>query len=141
MEKVDLKIINSDWFIQPLSMEKPVLAGSRCRKCGQVFFPKKIICAACFSKGDMEMIPLNRQGELYCYTVAYAAPEGFKPPYAFGRVVLPEGMRIFSILQDCEPFDRILRVGMPVELAVGVIAKDEVGDDLLGYVFRPVKER
>lgn len=136
----NLRIVNPNWFIQPLSAEKPVLAGSRCRKCGKIFFPKKRVCIKCFSMDNMEELPLSRRGELYCYTVAYAAPEGFKPPYAFGRVILPEGIRLFAIFQDCAPYESVLKIGGPMELSLGAIAKDEAGEDLFSYVFRPVGE-
>lgn len=85
----------------------------------------------------MEDLPLSRHGELHCYTIARAAPEGFVPPYAFGRVVLPEGVRVFSILQDWEPAEEVLKIGMRMTLAIGVIRTDEEGEDVFSYVFRP----
>ena len=140
-EKALRIIFNPEMFVQPLSLEKPVLRGSRCRECGRTYFPKRTICTDCRSDENMEEVPLSRYGQLYCYTVVYAAPEGFIPPYAFGLVVLPEGLRLFSIIQDCEPFDARLKIGMEVELDFGAIARNEAGEDVYNYVFKPSRRR
>jgi uncharacterized OB-fold protein len=124
-------------FVQPIEPGRPELQGSRCRTCGRVVFPSTPFCKTCFSMGDMEDFPLSREGVLYCYTVAYAAPEGLSTPYAFGRVVLPEGLRLFSILQGCRPYESVLTIGLPVELAIGAVGRGEDGTPKTGYVFKP----
>ena len=138
-EKMEKIILNRDLFVQPLDPANPVLQDSRCGSCLKVSFPKKPICPGCLSKEDVEEIALSRRGELYSFSVAHVAPEGFKAPYAFGFVVLPEGLRLFSILQDCEPFDDILKIGLLVELGLGAIVKNEEGEDVYSYVFKPVR--
>ena len=132
-------LLNKDMFVQPLDLENPVLRGSRCKSCGKISFPNKTICPGCLSNEGMEEVALSRQGELYSFSVAHVAPEGFKAPYAFGLVILPEGLRLFSILQDCEPFDEVLKIGLQVELGLGAIVKNEEGEDVYSYVFKPVK--
>jgi uncharacterized OB-fold protein len=136
--KTEKVILNKNMFVQPLDPENPVLQGSLCGSCGKVSFPRKSICPGCLSKENLEEKVLSRQGELYSYSVAHVAPEGFKAPYAFGLVVLPEGLRLFSILQDCEPFEEVLKIGLPVQLDLGAIVKNEEGDDVFSYVFKPV---
>lgn len=136
--KAEKIILKRDMFIHPLDPENPVLRGSRCRSCGKVCFPRKTICLGCLSSKHMEDVALSRRGELYSFSVAHVAPEGFNVPYAFGLVVLPEGLRLFSILQDCEPFDEVLKIGLPVELGLGVILKNDEGKDVYSYVFKPV---
>ena len=131
-------LLNRDMFVQPLDLESPVLRGSRCTSCGKVSFPRKTICPGCLSKEGIEEVALSRQGELYSFSVAYVAPEGFKAPYAFGLVVLPEGLRLFSNLQDCEPFEKILKIGLQVKLGLGAIVKNEEGEDVYSYVFKPM---
>jgi len=130
-------ILNRDMFHQPLDPENPVLRGSRCGGCGKVSFPLKTICPGCLSKESLKEAALSREGELYSFSVAHVAPEGFKTPYAFGLVVLPEGLRLFSIIQGCEPFDEILKIGLKVELGLGAIMKNEQGEDIYSYVFKP----
>lgn len=138
LEKAEKLILSRDMFVQPLDPLNPVLQGSRCGSCGKVSFPQKTICPGCLSREDQEEIPLSRQGELYSFSVAHVAPEGFKTPYAFGLVVLPEGLRLFSILIDCEPFDEVLKIGMQIELGLGPIGKNEEDEDVYNYVFKPV---
>ncbi|MFC2164592.1 Zn-ribbon domain-containing OB-fold protein [Acidobacteriota bacterium] len=138
MEEMTELILNQDMFVQPLDPENPVLQGSRCGSCGKISFPKKTICPRCLSKENLEDVALSRQGELYSFSVAHVAPEGFKAPYAFGLVVLPEGLRLFSILQDCEPFEEVLKIGLPVKLGLGAIVKNEEGEDVFNYIFKPV---
>jgi uncharacterized OB-fold protein len=108
--------------------EGSTLAGSRCRDCDRTFFPVKDFCPACLKTEPLEVIGLSRSGTLYSFTVAHTGPAGFDPPYALGYVDLPEGLRIFSMLVDCEPFEERLRIGQQMELV-------RVGDE---YRFRPV---
>jgi uncharacterized OB-fold protein len=136
--KTEKIILNRDMFVQPMDSEHPVLQGSRCGNCGKVSFPRKIICPGCQSKENQKETALSRKGELYSYSVAHVAPEGFKTPYAFGLVVLPEGLRLFSILQGREPFDDVLVIGMQVELDLGPIMKNDENKDVYSYVFKPL---
>ena len=117
------------------SAEKPCLFGSRCRTCGQLSFPPRKVCAACFSE-EMEVIPLSTEGNLYSYTIVeYPAP-GLLGPYAIGYVDLPEGVRVFSILADWDR--KNLRVGMNVELTLAKFKEDKEGNEIVTYKFRPV---
>ncbi len=136
--KTEKIILNQDMFIQPMDPENPVLQGSRCGSCGKVLFPKRMICPGCLSKENMEEVALSRQGELYSFSIAHVAPEGFKTPYAFGLVILPEGLRLFSIIQECEPCDEILKIGLLVELGLGAVVKNAEGQDVYSYIFKPV---
>lgn len=90
---------------------------------------------------EMEQITLSRRGKLYSYSLIQGgAPAGFQVPYAVGYVDLPEGIRLFCQLVDCEPYDEILQFGIDVEMIVGRITGDEFGNDLMGYQFRPVRK-
>jgi uncharacterized OB-fold protein len=104
------------------------LAGSRCRHCEGVFFPVKDFCPTCLKTDGLEIFPLSPSGTLYSFTVAHTGPAGFDPPYALGYIDLPEGLRIFAMLVDCEPFDEKLRIGQAMRLV-------RVGDE---YRFRPM---
>lgn len=138
-EEKKTKIIDESFFVkESLNTDKPVLAGSRCKSCGKIFFPKQKICSNCF-KSEMQEIPLSRTGKLYTYTIARYAPPGFKTPYAIGYVDLPEGVRVFSQLTECEPFEEKLKMGMDVEMVMGEISMDEEGVTKIGYKFKPLK--
>ena len=66
------------WFTWPPSKE-PSLIGSRCKSCGDYFFPKRKTCCnpKCMSS-DLEEVPLSRRGKLWGYTINYYQPP---PPY------------------------------------------------------------
>jgi uncharacterized OB-fold protein len=87
----------------------------------------------------MEEIELNRSGKLYTFTVVEsekAAPAGFKVPYAFGYIDLPEGVRILSLLTGWQK--DLLRLDMDMELVIEKFLDDPDGNEVYGYKFRPI---
>lgn len=124
-------------FTMPSSPdERPHLIGSSCRACGEVFSRKRLICAHCYEQ-DMEETFLSGKGELYTYTIVRAPALGYQGPIPFvvGEIELPEGLRIQSILTDCEP--EMLEIGMPMEITLGKLEEDEAGNEIVTYMFRP----
>jgi len=116
------------------SGEKPCLLGSHCKTCGQISFPPRKVCFKCFSE-EMEILPLSTQGRLYTYTIVeYPAP-GLVGPYAIGYIDLPEGVRVFSILDDWDR--KNLKVGMDMELTWGKFKEDNEGNEIVTYKFKP----
>jgi len=127
------------WTIPSSLDEKPQLIGSRCLRCGEVFFPKKAygICNHCQSK-NLEEIKLSRKGKIYSFTIVMQKPpEYYKGPvpYAEGFVELPEGVRVETLFTDCN-FDD-LGIGMDVEMVVEKLHEDGEGNEILAYKFRP----
>ena len=116
--------------------ETPHLIGSRCGSCGEYFFPKRTICPNCLKDEEPAEVLLGNKGKLYTYCVVKAAPLGFQAPYAIGYVDLPEGLRIFSPLAECDK--EKLKVGMDLEVIVDKIREDEKGQPVYGYKFKPV---
>jgi uncharacterized OB-fold protein len=116
--------------------EKPSLIGQRCKKCGNVFFPRRFICPSCFEEGTLEETHLSRTGKLYTFCILEKGPLGFEAPYALGYVDLPEGLRIYSMLKEGS-IDR-LKIGMEMELVVEKIREDSEGNAIIGYKFKPV---
>ena len=133
--------VKEDFFSKPLfPLENVSLMGTRCRDCGEVLLGEAIACQLCQSQ-NVESISLSRTGKLYSYTINwnrppgdYKGPEPFQP-FAVGLVELPEGIRIVSVLTDCD-FDK-LKVGMNLELSVEELYKDEEGNTVVTYKFRP----
>ena len=112
---------------------RPALIGSRCRACGQVFFPSKPVCLNCQST-DLELVHLSRDGKLYTYTTVYLPSEHFPPPYAVGWIELPEGIRVFSQVRGWQ--ERPLKIDMDMRMTIEKLWQD--GDrEVIGYVFRP----
>lgn len=107
-----------------------VLLGMRCRRCGVVVFGPATFCQSC-TAADLEGVELSSQGTLYSYTIVRVPPAGWlgPTPYALGEVALPEGPHILAEVVDC-PHDA-LRVGMPVALALRLVAERMV------YKWRP----
>ena len=96
--------------------EAPRLLGSRCRACGETFFPRRVVCAKCLAE-DTEDVLLGPSGTLYTWTYVYfplfnssgADAEG----YGVGQIDLPEGPRVQAVLSG-GPAD--FRIGMEMEL-------------------------
>jgi uncharacterized OB-fold protein len=83
----------------------------------------------------MEETALSRRGVIETFTVSNVAPPGFKAPYLQAYIRLPEGPRVFSVL-DAQEGD--VDMGSEVEMVIDKLAEDEQGNDLIGYKFRPV---
>lgn len=128
--------IREGLFVIPLeSGENPYLIGSKCKVCGKITFPQRLICSECFSE-DLELLPLSQKGKLYTFTIIGYPPPGVEAPYAIGYVDLPEGVRVFSILVDWDKEN--LKLGMDVELVIGKFKEDKEGNEVLTYKFRPI---
>ena len=124
----------SGLFILPSSPGgEPHLLASRCNRCSAYFFPKRVICPNCFDEDTLEEVFLSNVGTIYTYCVVKAAPKGFDSPYILGYVDLPEGVRIFSMIESEDP--ETLKVGDKVRLKVGRIRRDENNNDIYGFKF------
>jgi len=132
--------IGQGLFIVPsLASEKPYLIGSKCRSCGVVVFPPRRCCRRCTSR-DLEEVALSRRGRLYSFTTIMVKLPGAKldPPYLVGIVELPEGERIRTLLSGAESAS--LNIGDEMELVIDVIYEDDLGRQVLGWKFRPVRK-
>lgn len=109
---------------------------AKCKKCGKIFFPPRLICSACGSR-EFETIILNRMGKVLTYTIIRVPPSQFKDeaPYAMGIVELDGGGRITSQIVDCD-FDKI-QIGMSVKLEFRRI-QDEGEAGVIGYGYKCV---
>lgn len=110
------------------------LLASKCKVCGQVFFPKTKLCMGCLHE-EMDEIALSRRGKLFTFTVVHMPAANFQPPYAVGFVDLPEGVRIFSQLDLLQ--NKSFRVDMEMELKVDTLWQEE-DKKILGYRFSAV---
>ena len=116
--------------------DDPHLIGSRCKLCNTVFFPPRSICTRCFKDDVMEKTELGRTGKLCSYSTVWQNIPRYQSPYMVAYVDLPEGVRVFAHLTDCDPSE--LRIGMEVETVIDVLRKDEDGKEVVGYKFRPI---
>jgi uncharacterized OB-fold protein len=131
------KLINENFFRK--RGRDLIVIGSKCRSCKKVYFPKKRLCTVCYELDNMDEVELSKKGRLVTYTVSYMPSVGINPPYAFGYVDLPEGVRLFTLLTKCEPFEEKLKVDMDVEMIIERMTVDEYGNDIITYKFKPVE--
>ncbi len=119
--------------------EAPRLLGSRCQRCGEVFYPRRRVCAKCLHEGtdDLELGP---RGTLYTWTYVhvplFAKRNAKVSAYGVGQIDLPEGPRVQAILVG-GPDD--FHIGMELELELEVLGEDKAGDDIVIYRFKPVE--
>ena len=114
----------------------PVLQGSRCPNCDLHFFPPRWICAA--DQTACENVELSREGTLhvatYVHYPAYGKASMDSVGYGVGRVDLPEGVRVQTILAG----DRERWVhGAPMRLVTESVGEDDEGRQRLAYRFAP----
>jgi uncharacterized OB-fold protein len=112
------------------------LEAGKCKSCGEIYFPPRLICARCRSR-QFETVKLRDEGHLVTYTIIRVGPSQFadQTPYAVGIVELDGGVRITSQIVDCA-LDK-LTVGQRVRVEFRRIQKD--GDaGLLCYGYKCV---
>jgi len=116
------------------------MIGRRCKSCGSVsLLPKAVpVCHNCFVEGQIEEVTLSKRGKLFSYAVQNIALPGFEAPSPMGYIDLPEGLRVFSLLTECEPFKEKLKIGREMEMTVKKVYKDKEGNDFFSYTFKPI---
>ena len=139
--KKEIPVREGLWTAPSSAGEPTRLIGSRCPKCGEIFFPKKEdgFCIYC-QKTGMEETLLSRRGKIYSYTVVMQRPPVYyqgEVPYAIGYVELPEGVRVETLFTA--PDLEKLKIGMDVELVIEKLNDDEQGNEILTYKFKPVE--
>jgi uncharacterized protein len=118
--------------------DPPRLVASRCEKCGDLAFPKKIRCGKCDGVKMSDAL-LSARGTLYAYTIVRQAVPGYEVPNILGVVKVPEddGLLIMAQIRDCSPED--VHAGMAVETMVSQLYFDFLRNKkIIGYAFRPV---
>jgi uncharacterized OB-fold protein len=122
------------------------LIGSRCRNCGEVYFPAANGCTRCRST-SMESFDIGREGTLWSWTIQNFLPKSpynsgeteadFKP-YGVGYVEMASGVKIECRLSVADPAK--LKIGMPMTLAVEPYGKAPEGESILTFVFFPTQQ-
>jgi len=91
------------------------LEASKCKKCGKMFYPPRLICDACGSrKFDTEVLP--ELAKLVTYTVIRTPASQFsdQAPYAMGIVEFANGVKMMGQIADCDI--EKLKTGMDMRL-------------------------
>ena len=120
--------------------EPPRLLGSRCPACGEVFFPRRLVCAKCLHEGTEDM-ELSTRGRIwtctYCHVPMFGKLDADVAGYGVAQVDLPEGPRVQSILSG-GPDD--FAIGMEVDIDLETLRQDSDGNDVVIYRFRPASD-
>lgn len=115
----------------------PNVIVSRCRDCGEHFFPKRMVCGQCLSRA-LDTVEIAARGTLYSYTWVHMPLFGsmrveHMDGYGVGQIDLPEGPRVQLPLAGKKDE---YRVGLPVVGEVEPLRED-AGRDLCILRFRP----
>jgi uncharacterized OB-fold protein len=111
-------------FFKKLKEQKQI-SGSKCPKCGKVFFPPRAICADCFTEMT-ELIEISNKGTLKGFTIVnypFVDPQtGNIRKYPYGYAVFKlDGADTFMMHFIDEKDPEKLKVGQRVE----AVFKDE----------------
>ena len=100
------------------------LTTTRCRDCGHITWPPKIVCNECISD-NLEWVDFPPTGKIYAFTTQVGGvPPGFKAPLVYALIDFDNGVRIISPLIDTNPDD--VAVGDEVVLKVVDAPRDRV---------------
>ena len=112
--------------------------GAKCKGCGKIYFPPRLICPGCKSK-EFEKTQLKKDGKILTYTIIRIPPSQFvdQAPYAMGVVELDDGVKLLIQIADCD-LEKI-DIGMKVRVEFRKIYEEgEAGIICYGYKCVPV---
>lgn len=113
------------------------LEANKCKSCGEIFFPPRVICSHC-KKSEMVETKLVDRGKIVTYTIIRVPPHQFvdQAPYAVGIIELDDGVKITGQIVDCDFED--LKTGKRVKVEFRKIYQEgESGVLCYGYKFVP----
>ena len=118
-----------DHFVELL--EEGRVAGTRCKKCGESFFPPRADCFNCLS-AEIEWFEITGKGHLISYSTLSYAPSGFEQdlPYIVAVVQFDNNIKLFG---------RLSKEIRPEEVEIGMALKVtpvELPRDRVSYEFR-----
>jgi uncharacterized OB-fold protein len=113
------------------------LEANKCKKCGYISFPPRLICPQCQNR-EFEETKLAEKGKILTFTVIRVPPKQFvdQAPYAVGIVELDDGVKLTGQVVDCDFED--LKIGQKVKIEFRKIFDvGEAGILCYGYKFVP----
>jgi uncharacterized OB-fold protein len=90
------------------------LEAAKCKKCGKISFPPRLVCPACGTK-EFEKTKLSETGKIVTYTTIRVPPANFatQAPYHVAIVESDNGVRVTTQVVDCRPEE--LEIGKKVK--------------------------
>lgn len=111
------------------------LEASKCKKCGKIFFPPRLICSNCKSQ-EFESIRLKEEGKIITYTIIRVPPKQFnaQAPYPVAIIELDDGVRVMGQITDAKPEE--IEIGKKVRVVFRKIQEQgHAGIINYGYKF------
>jgi uncharacterized OB-fold protein len=115
------------------------LEAARCKACGAVAFPPRLVCAECKAR-EFETFPLQRTGKVVTHTIIRTPSDEFKgeAPFAVGIIEMTDGVRLTAQIADVDFAE--LRVGLPVKMEFRrLYSEGESGIIHYGYKAVPLR--
>ena len=84
---------------------------------------------------------LSKTGILHTFSQSVMGPKDMNRPYVIGFIDLPEGIKLYSLITDCDPWDSVLKIDMEMQMVIRKIKTDEAGNEILGYCFAPASQQ
>jgi len=110
-------------------LEGGKVMGTRCKDCGQVFFPPRADCYKCLAS-NVEWFEVSGKGKLLTYSELKFAPVGFQDDVPYCIALLDYGKyKIFGRIAKDVPENEI-EVGMEMKTVV-----NKTSNEQLNYVF------
>jgi uncharacterized OB-fold protein len=105
-------------------LQKGKLMGTRCKKCGETYFPPRADCLKCMDD-KFEWVEYSGKGTLNTYTTIHAAPKGFDDiaPYKLGIVDLKEGGRLIAWIGEITKNE--IKIGMEIKVVPRIFEEIE----------------
>jgi hypothetical protein len=106
----------------------------RCKKCGQLHYPFRMVCKKCgnLEPFEFDIAPLPKKGRLLTHTVVHNLPPDYNvAKLQLGVVELENGLRMTGQLKIPEP-----KIGMAVTGKVEVVREADYSKNY-GMVFYP----
>jgi uncharacterized OB-fold protein len=111
-------------------LEKGQVMGTRCKGCGQLFFPPRADCYQCLSS-DMEWFPVEGTGTLLTYSKLQYGPVGFEGDLPYTIALLDYGKyKVFGRIAKEIPDDQV-KVGMAMKTVANPLPNGK-----MNYVFQ-----
>ena len=121
---------------------------TRCKACGHVAYPPRVICPECYSE-DLEWIDLPTRGKVLTFTEEVrGVPLGFEPPLIHAWIDLGEGSPVRKILSrviNCpagklKEGDEVKLVVFPVPSHPIELKKETKMAERVFFAFEPVEK-
>jgi len=112
------------------------LEAGRCKQCGNISFPPRLVCPKCKSK-SFETVNLSREGKILTFTIIRVGPDKFskETPYVVAIIELNDGVCLTAQVADCD-VDKV-EIGDKVKLVFRKI-QDEGKSGLHCYGYKAV---